>query len=160
MEIAKNTTKLNKKSLSYFQNQLLLKNSWPVILCALLILIFAFGINDSGIYLRSIFLLIVSIIVYPAFLIGVKFSYLSQNKKAIDTNIEYTFTDEKIIINGSVGQTKENIEMPYSNIQKVIDTKKYIFLFVNPQNAFLVDKNSFEKGDSTKVLALLKLKVA
>ena len=160
MEIAKNTTQLNKKTLSYFQNKVILKNSWPVILCALLILVVSFGINDSGIYLRSLFLLILSIITYPVFFIWAKSSYHSQNKKAINTNIEYTFTDEKIIINGTVGQTKENLEMPYTNIQKVVDSKKYIFLFINSQSAFIVDKNGFEKSDSSKVLALLKLKIA
>ena len=81
-----------------------------------------------------------------------------QNKKFKNTTLDYTFTDQKIYISGQSESTHEETEMFYTNLAKVRQTKKYIYLYLDKNSALIVDKKGFTSGSSEKVMGLLNLK--
>ena len=158
MEIAKNKTELNKKTLSSFQNLEMWKRSWLVAVLAVALIVLAFTIVDGKIVLKSIPFLVIGSAVFPFYIILLKIIFYRQNKKFQTIMLEYTFTENKLIVKGENLATKEETELNYSSLTKVKETKKYIFLYINKLSALVVDKNNFSVGSAEKVMNLLKLK--
>lgn len=158
MEIARNTTNITKKNLSGFQNLEILKKSWLIALCAVVLIILSFSIVNGTIVLRSIPFLVIGAAVWPFYVILLKILFMVQNKKFKNTTLDYTFTDQKIYISGQSESTHEETEMFYTNLAKVRQTKKYIYLYLDKNSALIVDKKGFTSGSSEKVMGLLNLK--
>lgn len=158
MEIAKNQTTLNKKIIRSFQNREILKKSWIIGVCSLLLILLSFGIKNGQIFLRSIPFLVIGILVFPVYVLILKILFSKQNKSFEEITLNYTFTDEKIIVLGKNSTSSENSEMPYSKIEKINNTKNFLFLYITPYSALVIDKNGFSIGDANKIIALLSIK--
>lgn len=158
MEIARNTTNITKKNLAGFQNLEILKKSWLIAICAVVLIILSFSIVNGAIVLRSIPFLVIGAAVWPFYVILLKILFMVQNKKFKNTTLDYTFTDQKIYISGQSESTHEETEMFYTNLAKVRQTKKYIYLYLDKNSALIVDKKGFTSGSSEKVMGLLNLK--
>lgn len=158
MEIAKNTTKITKKHLAGFQNLEILKKSWLIAICAVILIILSFSIVNGSIVLRSIPFLVIGSAVWPFYVILLKIMFIVQNKKFKNTTLDYTFNDQKILIVGNSENAHEETEMFYNNLAKVKQTKKYIYLYLDKNSALIVDKKGFTSGSSEKVMELLNLK--
>lgn len=158
MEIAKNQTTLNKKIIRSFQNREILKKSWIIGVCSVLLILLSFGIKNGQVFLRSIPFLVIGILVFPLYVLILKILFSKQNKSFEEITLDYTFTDEKIIVLGKNSTSSEKSEMLYSKIEKFAITKKYIFLYINSSSALVVDKTGFSVGDADKVVALLNIK--
>jgi len=158
MEIAKNTTELNKKTLVAFQNVEILKKSWLIAICSFVIMVLSFGVQDGHVYLNCIPILVVGALCWPFYVVLLKILFIKQNKKFETMMISYTFSDEKIMVSGKSASGEENVEIPYENLFKARQTKKFIFLYVTKDSALVVDKSKFSYGDADKVMNLIKLK--
>lgn len=159
MEIAKNTTKLTKRALSSFQTREIFKKSVSIGICGIILAILGFGVSNGQIYLRSIPFLVIGLCVYPLYVIILKILFAKQNKNFETTTIDYVFTDEKILVNGTTGTSTEKNEVNYFQLLKIRQTKKHIFLYINSSSALVVDKTSFTHGTAEKVVELVKLRL-
>ena len=160
MEIAKNSTKLDKKTLSSFQTLEILKRSWLIGLCALILIVLSFEIVNGQIRLDSLVTLIIGAVIWPFYIILLKVLYSRQNKKLGTTLIDYVFTDEKISIEGNGPTGIEKMDVPYTNILKISQNKRFLFLYINKESALVVDKNNFSTGSAEKVINLIKFKLS
>ena len=158
MEIAKNKTTLNRKSLIAFQRMELWKRSWLVGVLALALIILAFTIQDGRVVLKSIPFLVIGCAVFPFYVVLLEIIFLKQNKNFQTTTLDYTFTENKLLVVGQSASTNEKTELTYESLAKVRQTKKYIYLYINKVSALVVDKNGFSLGSSEKVMNLLKLR--
>lgn len=158
MEIAKNTTTLTKKGLHAFQFLEMIKKSWLIAICSIGLIILAFGINNGQVFLRSIPFLVIGCAVYPFYIIILEIIFARQNKNFEPTKLEYTFTDEKIIVFGESAKAKENTELFYTNLVSVRQTRKIIYLYINKSSALVVDKKGFTSGTPEKLLSLIDLR--
>lgn len=158
MEIAKNTTILDKKSLISFQRIEIWKKSWLIGVLALALMALAFTIQEGQVVLKSIPFLVIGAAVFPVYIILLELIFLKQNKNFQTTTLEYTFTENKLIVKGQNATSKEETELTYESLTKVSQTKKYIYLYINKVSALVVDKRSFTLGSSEKLINLLNLK--
>lgn len=159
MEIAKNSTKLDKKSLSSFQTMEIFKHSWLIGLCALILIALSFELVNGKVQLDSLVTLIIGAAIWPLYVIFLKILYSRQNKKLGTTLIDYIFTDEKISIEGNGPTGIEKMDVPYVNILKISQNRKFLFLYINKESALVVDKNNFSLGSAEKVVNLIKFKL-
>ena len=160
MEIAKNRTEFTKRVLSAFQNMEILKKSWLVCLCSLVLIVLSFTIREGKIVLNSIPFLIIGVCVVPVYVMTLKVLFIKQNKKFEKTTLNYIFTDQKILVSGQSATSKEDAEFVYTNLQGVKNTRRYIYLYINKMSALVVDKNGFTSGSAEKLLSLLDLRLS
>ena len=160
MEIAKNSTKLDKKTLSSFQTMEIFKRSWLIGLCALVLIALSFELVNGNVQLDSLVTLIIGAAIWPLYVILLKILYARQNKKLGTTFIDYVFTDEKISIEGNGPTGIEKMDVPYVNILKISQNRKFLFLSINKESALVVDKNNFSVGSAEKVVNLIKFRLS
>lgn len=92
---------------------------------------------------ENLFLLFYLLCLVYFFLPVVKYKKLSKFK---DTVNEYTFYDDKICICSQNDLYKSTVEMKYELIEKTIETKKYLFIFKDKSQAYIVDKATITNG--------------
>lgn len=108
-----------------------------------------------------IFLLVIMIICFiiinTKFFINMSINRVIKNDKYF-LNIlqEYIFDDNSIQIKNNNGNTKLN----YNQIMSVLETNKYIFLYVGANQAFLLNKIGTEDDRVEEMINLLKSKVS
>lgn len=83
----------------------------------------------------------------------------TSSKITSNSLIEAEFYEEKIILktikdNEIVG----NSTLKYDDLFKIVDDKKYMYLYISQNQAFICNKNNFE-GDYNKLLEVLKEKL-
>lgn len=156
MELAKNKTTLTKKMLIGFQNREIFKRSWVIALCALALIVVSFKIVDGQIVLASIPFLVIGCVAYPLYIGILELIFYKQNKSFSPVTIEYTFTEKTVKLYGTSSLGEETTELPYSNLEKIVFTKKYIYLYINKTSALLVDNGCFESGSVEKIRSLLE----
>lgn len=93
-----------------------------------------------ALYLLLIFYLLC--LVY-FFLPMVRYKKLSKFKDAVN---EYTFYDDKICIYSQNDLYKSSVEMKYELIERAIETRKYLFIFKDKAQAYMVEKNTISNG--------------
>ncbi len=158
MIIAKNKSKITKKTLSYFQNIELLKKSWPIFLASLILILLAFRVKDDVIELQSIICLVAGILASPLYFLFAKIAIEKNNKNFKEGAVNYVFKSDCIEVFEEVEGGKSSI-LSFNEIFKLSQTKKQIFLYLNKNMALVVNKDGFFEGSLEKVLALLDLKV-
>lgn len=160
MEIAKNKTTLTKKMLFAFQNREIFKKSWVILICALALIVVSFRIVDGKLVLNSIPFLVIGCLAYPLYIGILELFFIKQNKTFTTVTIEYTFQTDSILLDGTSVYGKETSELFYSKLEKIVFTKKYIYIYINKTSALLVDTSSFSSGSPEKIRALLEYSYA
>jgi hypothetical protein len=71
------------------------------------------------------------------------------------------FSDEGIIVSGTVGEITEKFNIKYHQIFKVSETKDCYYVFVNNYSALILSKQEtcFSHGDADKLKKLLFMKL-
>lgn len=160
MEIAKNKTTLTKKMLFAFQNKEIFKRSWVIIICALALIVVSFRVVDGKLVLNSIPFLVIGSLAYPLYIGILELVFIKQNKAFVPVTIEYSFQTDSIKLDGTSAYGRETSELFYSKLEKIVFTKKYIYLYINKTSALLVDNSSFSSGSVEKIRALLEYSYA
>ena len=87
-------------------------------------------------------------------LIAPKRSY-KQLGKARDCVTEFVFLDDRFIARTQFEGHDSSSEVSYSNIEKVIETKEFFFIFQTKRSAFSVEKATIEGGTAEQLGAVL-----
>lgn len=72
-----------------------------------------------------------------------------------DLENKYYFYDDILIIVNEVGET----ETKYKYIEKIYESRNYYYIFTNQDNAYILDKCNFTKGDQYKFEKFIDTKV-
>ncbi len=158
MLIAKNISNITKKSLSYFQNIEILKKSWLVGVCCLILMVLSFRIDGGAVILSSLPLLIISAVIYPFYLVLTKILIEKSNKNFKSMQVEYYFESDCAFIKEIDRQNPPAKKLDYNQILKIKQTRKYLFLYITKSSAMVVEKIGFEDNDFTKLIHFLEIK--
>lgn len=162
MEI-KNTTKFSKEG--YFTlNKAMLRKSYFV--CALLefalaALMVYILVKDKNDIVKPIFLGIL-MITYPFILGFILSGQMKRNynmNKAVYENMvyDYEFTDDKLKVRLTQNNQCNEGYVTYKAMYRVIDTEKFLFVFISSNQAYIIEKSSFvSKEDVDKVISKIK----
>lgn len=153
----KNVTKYNTKNYNQFiefhnKKFALSNNFYTIVMTILLIYCVIFNIKNSNISFIFLFIALLIIFLLCRIYFPMKRYQKTQKKLGNIKEVGYTFSfynlyfqlDKKVIY--------------YFKLYKVFETKDYFYLYINPDYAMLVNKNSFEIGTSDDFRKFIKNK--
>ena len=161
MKIIENKTKVTKKHIMKFLGKASLQNLWVVVICAVVISLLGFTIQNGTLVYNNFFFLVAGLSSF-VFYFGLIFVHVrKQTKNFLDIENEYIFSDEEIIVSGTAGGTTEKFNIKYHQIFKVSETKDCYYFFVNNFSALILSKQEtcFSHGDADKLKKLLFIKL-
>ena len=83
----------------------------------------------------------------------IRYNSLAKMKDIIN---EYTFCDEVLIITTKGAEYNGESEIKYSLIVKVYETTKYLFIFQNKSQVYVVDKSTIIVGTVDEIRVKIK----
>lgn len=152
-----NSTRFSKEGFFSLHKCLTRKSYIPCIIFEVILLAVAIFIAiDQKDYLKPI-LIGVLMIAYPFILTLIMKSQISRsylmNKQVYDQMIyEYEFNDDQFTINLIHNDKVNNGHVSYNAIYKLVETDKFLFIFIASNQAYIVDKSSFENEDDCKII--------
>ena len=161
MNIIQNKTKISKKDMLQFLNHASNQNIWLVIICAVIISLLGFTIQNGTLVYQNFFYLIGGVLVVVIYYIIIFSTYSKQTKNFHEIENEYIFNDDGLSVVGTTEGITEKFDMKYNSLFKVKETKKHFYLFVNNYSALILGKNeeNFTHGDVEKLRKFLELKL-
>lgn len=163
MEILfKNKTKYTKeiyqKYLQFHQNKFGMNYKFITIL-TILLLSFCCIINLKYSNYGTAFIFIIILLLFFIY----RFFYpIKQIKKELKTEkfekekeFKFTFYDKFFTISNKRNSEK----IKYWKLHKVYETEEFFYIYTDKNHAFLLDKSSFSKGDTSEFLKFLKKKI-
>lgn len=163
MEILfKNKTKYTKeiyqKYLQFHQDKFGMKYKFITIL-TILLLSFCFIINLKYSNYDTAFIFIIVLILFFIY----RFFYpIKKVKKELKTEkfekekeFTFTFYDKFFIISNE----KDSKKIKYWKLYKIYETEEFFYIYIDKTHAFLLDKSSFSKGNTSEFLKFLKKKI-
>ena len=163
MEILfKNKTTLSKKNYMNLVKFHQMKNGWKYWLyTAIFSLLFIFCISFQ-ISAKNYLIAVIVFLAFVAFL-GYRFiyPYYKTNKELKSDKIQkqlinyYTFYDKYFKVKNEIASSKHR----YNKLYKVYENENYFYLYLNADNAFIVEKTGFIVGDLKSFEKFIKNKV-
>lgn len=161
MEI-KNTTKFSKEAYYTLNKAINSKIYIAIIIFEILLgglaCLFIFKNQD---YVKGIIIGILMLI-YPFVLmlimnIQIKRNY-ELNKLVYQSMVyDYTFTEKELLVTTTNNNLSNNCKLLYSAIYKLVDSDKFLFIFISSNQAYLVDKACFKnKEEEYRVIQIIK----
>ena len=105
----------------------------------------------------------VAVVLYPILLYvlikhSINKSFEKYEKIMGGAKYEYDFGEKEInIIFTSAKSNISNFKLPYTGIYKVIENNSFIFIFVNSNSSYIIDKKGFEEpNDAIKARELIQ----
>lgn len=147
-----NESKLGKEEYLALNNVLLLRTVLPVTLVLEIILLFFVAVMyqtaaDSGLYIAfSSLAVIFPLLIILAQASVIRRLYKSDQITQAGAANHYTFYDTYMIIDTKAVSAASHSEITYAKLYKAVETKAYLFLFLNAQNAFICAKSGFLNG--------------
>lgn len=138
-----------KKNLFYFIG------IFAFILVGLLIVLALENKDYNGLISALFQTVILTVVSCFLFILLPKLAY-KNNQKLLNETIRYSFNTESFSINAETKYIKVDEIIKYPFLYKVYDFNDYIYLFVNFNNGYIVDKSKFEYGTVEDLLNILK----
>ncbi len=79
-----------------------------------------------------------------------KFNYKMQKTKTDAVN-EYTLYDTKFVVISTAKGITGTSEVEYSTLNRVLETKDYIFLYIAKEKAMIIDKSTVTNGSIEEI---------
>ncbi len=157
-------TNYDKERLLRFNNFIILKKRlfWAImIVCTVLVSsIFAYylalNIFDSTITLCFVLVVFIDLTYIFCYLILPRFTI--KKSPGLNAIIHFEFQENTFKISGISKNGTDCSELNYSAIQKVMESKHDIYLFISIRQAYIIDKSGFELGSPDVFLEFLKSK--
>lgn len=125
------------------------------VVCALLfLLVAAIDILDFETIMIYVLLLFINIMLVFVRFILPKIQY-KQNKMLHGVVNEATFKENEILIEQRGENTCGTTTIKYDAVWRVYETKRFIYLYVNSRQAYIVDKSAVEGGTADELRAFL-----
>ena len=158
--ILKANSKYDLKVLIDFNRYNLYSSLQSKIVTILSILLIIFGIVsiNSSIELRAITILVgiiwfIELIVLPK--INAK-KVLKSSKISSEADVEFEFYEDKVVTKTiKDGKEMAKGELNYKELYKIVDLKKYIYLYISSNQAFICSKDKMD-GNYNELSEILK----
>lgn len=159
--IFKNKTKYTKQVyanfLQFHQNKYGIKYKFTTIL-TILILSFFIITNLQYSNYPTVFLVVIALVLFclHQFFYPIKKveKELKTEKFEKEKEVTYKFYEKFFVI--SEGMKTE--KMKYSKLHRVFEAENFFYLYINIDHAFLLDKSTFTKGNTSEFLKFLRKK--
>ena len=104
----------------------------------------------------NVILLMVAVITNTSILAEIStYMFLKTDKVSLGLKTEMTFDTEKIIAVNEV----ENMTLTYDKLYKIMETKEYIYLYLNKQQTLIINKDNISVTDLAVLRDILKSNV-
>lgn len=131
---------------------------WSILFGILLVLvtgeILLFGLDGSLMLMMGCAVLCIALECFMYFILP-KIQYNSLVKMKDIVN-EYVFTEESMLVSSNGQNYSSQGEIKYSVLVKMYETSRYLFIFQNKAQAFIVDKNTIRDGSIEEVRDKIK----
>lgn len=138
-----------KKNLFYFIG------IFAFIMAGLLIVLTLVNKDYNELFFALFLTVILTLVFCLLFIFLPKLAY-KNNQKLLNETIRYTFNTEVFSINAETKCIKASEIIKYPFLYKVYDFNDYIYMFVNFNNGYIVDKSKFENGTAEELINILK----
>ena len=159
----KNTTYITFKEHSALNKTIIRLRSLPLIIVymAAILIFTAYGIFVKNWIIGGVGIGILVIFPLSAYLFlnkKIKDTY-KQSKEIYDKiHYEFTFNEDEVNIVLFQENVKNELTTKYENLASVIETKEYIFLFIDNKRAYIASKAGFDKFDCLEFRSLVQTK--
>lgn len=110
----------------------------------------------TNVIFGQIFLLVIVAVINTSILADIStYMFLKTDKVSLDLKTEMTFDKENITAVNEV----ENMTLSYDKLYKILETKEYIYLYLNKQQSFIVNKENISVTDLAVLRDILKQNV-
>ncbi len=163
MEILfKNKTKYTKdtyaKYLQFhqnkFKNKYIFNTTVTILLILFCIIINLQYSNQSAIF---ILLIILSIFCFYSFFYPIKQVKKELKTEKFEKEKEFTFKFYKNFF--TISDTKSIEKIQYWKLYKIYETKDFFYLYIDKNHAFLLNKTTFSKGNTSDFFKFIKRKI-
>lgn len=122
--------------------------SWTILYAILFLVLIAelfwVGMDDTLILLLVCIIVILLLEYFMYFILPkIQYNSLAQMKDIVN---EYVFTEESMQVVSKGENYHSQGEIKYSVLVKMCETSRYLFIFQNKSQAFIVDKNTIKDG--------------
>ena len=158
----KNKTKYTKeiyeKYLQFHQNKFGNKYTFITIVTILLLCFCIItNLKYSNYFTGFLLLIILSIFCFYRFFYPTKKVEKELKTDKFKNEKEFTFTFyEKFFV---ISDKKNSEKIKYWKLHRVYETEDFFYLYINKDHAFLLDKTTFTKGNTSEFLKFLKKKI-
>ncbi len=133
---------------------------WIVMLVSTLLVSAAFALSmasgNSDKLIIFCFILVWVIVLLYTFLTLILPVLSIKKAKSLGAVITYTFDERSFKLEAEANGQKSMNEVSYSILEKVMESKQDIYLFLNNRQCFIVDKSGFTDGSPETLIKLLK----
>ena len=158
-----NQTVYDKKRLLSFNTFVALRKRlfWAIMIIATILVSATFVFyevtktNEQDNTILACFAIIVVVDLTYVFCTFVLPHFTIKKSPAYDSSISYEFWEDSIKVSVSNPRIKENSEILYSSLVKVMENKQNIFLYISSNQSYILDKSGFTVGDSKELIAFL-----
>lgn len=101
---------------------------------------------------KSIPMIILSaifVLAYTAIIIALPYIYVHFNKRKLNINMEVHFRVYDDFLSVQTNASDSKVKNYYSNIFKAYETKKYIFIYISKNSAYIINKKCIVGNIST-----------
>ena len=158
----KNKTKYTKevyaKYLQFHQNKFGNKYTFSTVV-TILLLCFCI-ITNLQYYHKSIaFILLITLIIFCFYRFYHPIKLVKQELKTekFKNEIEFTFKFYNKFF--TIFDSKNLEKVQYWKLHKIYETEDFFYLYIDKNHAFLLDKNTFTRGDTSEFLKFIKRKI-
>lgn len=128
-----------------------------IVVCDMFLLVLGeYDVFKSGLIIWQILMIFCIVIlntnIFPDILTN---SYLKSDKLSHGLNSKMTFNKEKLVVENEI----ETMRLEYSKLYKVMETKEYIYLYINKNQAIIVTKKSTLEENISKLIGILRVSV-
>jgi len=127
-----------------------------ILFLALAFLSFRIDPNDD----LWIVLLAIAILLGPAVLLAVHLSvrrlFRSDRILQNEATVDFSFREEDFTTHAKTASTESSATVRYSTLFRAYDSENHVFLMINQQNAYCVDKKGFTSGSAEELLEVLR----
>ncbi len=155
MEIKASSVYDKKTIIAYTKQSMKRFKPLYIILYILFGFMFIVNLYDIIALDASISVLIAPIFICAFFLLCIyvflpKFNYKMQ-KTTTDTVNEYTFYDTKLVAISTAKGITGTSEVEYSTLNRVLETKDYIYMYIAKDKAMIIDKSTITNGSIEEI---------
>lgn len=126
-----------------------------IIISAIFVFLFVIDLYNIIVFYAPVSVLVVHLLIFILFSLYLyvlipNLNYKRQ-KTMTDTVNEYTFYDTKLVaISTSKGMTGTS-EIEYSSLNKVFETKEYIYIYIAKEKALIINKSTITNGSVDEI---------
>lgn len=154
----KYTKKIYEKYLQFHQNEFGDKYTFTTIVTILLLCFCIItNLKYSNYSTALVFIIFIILFCFNRFFYPTKKVQKELKTEKFEKEKEFTFTFyDKFFV---ISDKKNSEKIKYWKLHRIYETEEFFYLYINKDHAFLLDKSTFTKGNTSEFLKFLRKKI-